>query len=447
MKYWKKKKHQKYRKSNNLKGKIFTSRKECAYNFLRKNNTRLEFSQTNVFNRKKESGGYYTHHLAQFQYANISRQFVYEIGQHFSNKNGIGFYTYASLLSNVLSIMDIHRKTPDLPSEAWKKGTLNEYATLFKMAPVGKNINLKNLSDEDARQFSVYNSIRALVDIGLVKVRSTRFIEDGNIYLSCCHHGAVKYNINKTPQEQSYVKKIVKAQFAAINSHSGFVMSRISDFNNIYEYMRKNSEMYDKKFKFSDCDAAIDLWLHCIYRDRNFELSYNSATVLFDRENNVLNLSVRYLAKRWGMSVGKVHQLLNKFQELGFFNYVSMPSMGICIFCPVFSSYLWNIEARIPSYYQIVKNIFPNQIEFLYTEFIRKATVSILASKKEAEKNRVRSIEEIRAIMLQILGQNEVFAPFFLRSKGVHFFKNIISYEKILKVPIPIGKIDCLNCS
>lgn len=250
----------------------------------------------------------------------------------------------------------------------------------------------------------------------------------------------------------------IKAEFAAINSHNGYVFSRydIEDLWRVSYYDIKEDKDVDKKVSVSECDALCDLWMNTVYNDKNYSFTNGVPVVLFsktythtgmdmlngvctlnpyesiskyrvlgDKNTEICSATMRQLAKRWNMSLGRVHKLLDKFKKDGFIDYIAVPNRGLTIVMKCFSEYLWNIRYEPVSVYDIFSKYFPKTHNEVYKNYISKK-VALLIKKMRSEK-RTQKLGNYVERKWKNLSDNSYFLVKNLRSFSEKIFSNFRS--------------------
>lgn len=83
----------------------------------------------------------------------------------------------------------------------------------------------------------------------------------------------------------------------------------------------------DRKTKFGDADAWLDLWCHTVWRENSNAFSYIAPTVQFGTMGTALTLEA--LGRRWGWEKTKVWRFLHKHGDA--FALYRLPSSGGCL--------------------------------------------------------------------------------------------------------------------
>ena len=83
----------------------------------------------------------------------------------------------------------------------------------------------------------------------------------------------------------------------------------------------------DRKTKFDDADAWLDLWCHTVWRENSNAFSYMAPTVQFGTMGAALTLEA--LGRRWGWEKTKVWRFLHKHGDA--FALYRLPGSGGCL--------------------------------------------------------------------------------------------------------------------
>lgn len=83
----------------------------------------------------------------------------------------------------------------------------------------------------------------------------------------------------------------------------------------------------DRKIKFGDADAWLDLWCHTVWRENSNAFSYMAPTVQFGTMGAALTLEA--LGRRWGWEKTKVWRFLRKYEDA--FALYRLPGSGGCL--------------------------------------------------------------------------------------------------------------------
>ncbi len=83
----------------------------------------------------------------------------------------------------------------------------------------------------------------------------------------------------------------------------------------------------DRKIKFGDADAWLDLWCHTVWRENSNAFSYMAPTVQFGTMGAALTLEA--LGRRWGWEKTKVWRFLRKYGDA--FALYRLPGAGGCL--------------------------------------------------------------------------------------------------------------------
>ena len=361
-------------------------------------------------------------------YKKVSRKFIYDIVNKYPNKGTVGLCSYLALKSHSVSSTKFY-KGKGSPNNSWVSGSKtffekitgddNFFQTKFKRKE--KFCGLKNL----------------ILTTGLKCNLSERELS-GRIYFSFPE---------QTTQKNVSNDKI-KAEFAAINSNVGYIFSRfdIGDllFNSI-----------GGKLTVSDCDALCDLWMNTVFNDEEYSFTRNMPLVMFsekelhqgydmlngvcplnssesisnsrivtDKNVEICTTTMRQLSQRWGMSLGRTHNLLEKFKKDGFIDYVSIPNRGITIIMKCFQKYLWDIDYEPVCVYEIFKKYFPDSYDEIYKNYITKK-VALFISKMRSVKN-AKEKESFSKSFLHFLSNESYFFDKNLRSFSEKIFKRIM---------------------
>ena len=83
----------------------------------------------------------------------------------------------------------------------------------------------------------------------------------------------------------------------------------------------------DRKIKFGDADAWLDLWCHTVWQENSNAFSYMAPTVQFGTMGAALTLEA--LGRRWGWEKTKVWRFLRKYGDA--FALYRLPGSGGCL--------------------------------------------------------------------------------------------------------------------
>ena len=230
----------------------------------------------------------------------ISREFIYNISQDFSNLHGCGLFTYVALLCNACSNFNKKNKTV----YAWVKGKEKYFS---------KILNLKNKKE-------LYRQLDILKELGLINYR----IKDEEIivFILC---GTVDV-------DESVSRKKIIAQYAAIKTHNGYVF--VNEVNLI--------ELLQLEAFYSEADIMVDLWLNTIFNDPNIEISKTPLVYLDSNREDLssnINVTTNQLSKRWNCSYGRVNKILKRARDLDYISFYIIPNIGTVIFNKAYIKY------------------------------------------------------------------------------------------------------------
>lgn len=335
------------------------------------NKDRMEIYHHNDTKEKKEINAEQPY---AFKYQRISRNFVFKVKQTLSNSHGLGLFPYASVLCHARSFNKLDREN----KYATIIGSHKEFAEIMNIR-YDKEITSLDIPFDERSIVSKNEYLRTLFNMGQAEM----------IYFDTetpTPNNAFILNVARTKGITGKVSdKMRKREFAAINSHSGYVFIERFSVNKLIDPFN---------LKFSEADAAIDLWLHIVFNDKKIPFSQECPFVYFgnvrnensytdrcyynlsEKFNNLDKpnyISIRDLADRWFMSVGKVHKLLNKFQKLGLFSYCPVANKGVYIFCPMFAKDIFGLDVSLPSLFSVFSDVYKERaVDFYVREIMRK---------------------------------------------------------------------------
>ena len=303
-----------------------------------------------TFSEKTKKDNY--NQLLSYHVHRVTRKFIFEVGNKFSNLHGCGLFAYCSLLANSCS----HFKKKYKTVFAWIKGSLKYYYKIF---------NVKSEKE-------VFSQLDKLKRAKLINYR----IKDNEIIVFLLEGNV---DVNK-----SYTRKEIVAQYAAIKTHSGYFF--VNDIN--IEELRNNSKFY------SEADAMVDLWLNTIYNDYNIPISENPVIYL-DTNRKVndenINVTTNQLSKRWGCSYGRVNKLLKKMVDNDLIDIFVLPNVGTIIFNKAYFKYFKSTSTYKKKVISIFKHFYIKSYINRYLIYLYKNKLNI--SKKKSFLEFVRFIK------------------------------------------------------
>lgn len=288
-------------------------------------------------------------HLWNYKSQKISRNFINEISKTLSAKGNNQLFEYCYYLCN-----SIFNRKRNQNIETPYCAIMSPLKELVKnLNKNDKNVDYKDFMDiieNNANKNCTFKNLKELAKLELITFDIKNIYSDYFVTVGMVGH--------KITSEHN--RRFQKAEYAAIKNHSGYVMERQNNFDKI---INNNNE------PLSERDIILDLYLNSIYNDDAFELSVNCPLVMFDKNNFTTNYSYRYLAQRWNISLGKVHNVLNKFKKLGYIDFYSVPNHGTYIFMKAYSKFLWNVESIIPAYFSVIRNASPKNYISIYVNY------------------------------------------------------------------------------
>ena len=343
-------------------------------------------------------------HFWHYKSQKISRGFVNEIKNNLSSKGSNMLFDYCYYLSRA---MYNRKENENIKSRFCAIKT--PLKKLFK--DINKNENFTSYEDVVKayawryERSSTFSNIYFLAnDAGLLDVKIDNLETTFDITI-----GLMNRFFSPT-----YNRKYQIAEFAAIKNHSGYVLEDMANIKKVIDLI---------KLPFSERDIMLDLYLNCIYNDEFFPLSCNSPLVMYDKENFSTHYTYRFLAKRWNISLGKVHNVLNKFKKLGYIEFKTVPNHGTYIFVNAYSKFLWNIESITPAYFDIVKDASVKNCISIYSNYFYN-----LFNNLKKDKKSMKSI--IEKLNKKFFGFLSFLKGRFLLSK---INQNVKNYNKNLR--------------
>lgn len=294
--------------------------------------------------------------LHSFSAQKFSRKFINNLFRNFSNKHGNGLYSYAVFLSHAITSSKYNT------SSMYRR---NAYACF---------------REKELMAFLDCKSKKALTK------ELERFGESG---FCCAQNYSDRYRIfisgriSDELDEEPFTDAMVRSEFATVKGGEGYFFMDKSEEDML---LKAASEP-----RFSECDAILDLLMHTIYNDPCFYLSEDCPIVMYDIENFNYHTTVRFLANRWGMSVGKVSQFLKKLNDMNLFHVFVTPNHGIYITAPVYAESIWGISQVTESLYGFYRDAYGVRADRFYDNYVIKQNQKLLKS--------VRKNKEIRSQM------------------------------------------------
>lgn len=302
----------------------------------------------------------------------LSRKFVELVGKQVSTLHGNGIYAFCALVC--------HAHTYDFYGKgyAWVSGTKKE---IMKM--IG------------ARTEKEMNTLLGKLESGQA--------------LHVCHAKTtdkIVVQLLDYLSVENMPRKAIQAEYAAINTHSGYVYVN----PDIMTYARVTDNTY------SEADALLDMWFSVVYRDIHIPFSKSPVVNLHDDGRfavsnckDTIIYGYRDYAKRWKCSLGRVGKIMSKFQDLGFVNPQYVPNHGTVIFMPIYVQLLFEKKAKKINKRKICDYFIPNNYVKKIVSFIKE-----MAKKRKVKRYElVQFLEKMKKYAKSCIFKNEKERVFY----------------------------------
>ena len=368
------------------------------------------FSWCEILDRERDPEmGFDRSQALSFESGKLGRRLIRDLTRVFSNKNGMGLYSYAVFLSLAITNgMRTKRVKGKKYLESGEYGHAYVYENSDRFpALLGKRVFGKRGDPNGGK--TVADDLAHLQRMGLVDVKEYK----NKILVTLSHRSA------------SYDRLGAKREFAVVRSGSGFVMLRKYEVNRFFESNIRT---------VSECDAIVDLLAHIVYNDDSLPYTENCPIVMMNDKTRDYHTTVRYLAARWNRSVGWVCALLKKMVRSGYFRVHRVPNRGLYITAPIYIQTICPERQMNDHPYRFYCEAFGKNAERIYNKElsrVREEKVEEILRTKKENVYPIRSFVEKRncgmflfwcSFLTLFVGLSNLYTPLFLSGFLLCFF-------------------------
>lgn len=306
----------------------------------------------------------------------ISRRFIYSIANKLSAVHGCGLFHYCVLLCNARSFKAFESDK----NCSWLYIKEKELMNLFGVGSV----------------YECFKSLTILARLRLIEYNYNKKKKYFGIFIGT---GDLKQATNLQ----------IRAEMAAINSHTGYVYLNEDNINKLLKRAKS----------FSEADIAMYFWINLGFRDWDYKITGKCPVFVINKELVKINCSTPDLINIFKASRGKINKIMNKLKNLQIIKTCTVPKYGTCIFMPIYTEVLFGMKCKLPNTRDIFIYVAPLTGERIYNNYFYRYF-------KEAsrDKNKLSRI-------IQSIHQNKQYFVYFCREIRQCYVKVSIIFRSL----------------